>query len=250
MKDNALTNDQATPSPDILLSVRNLSCGYTSRPWGVFGKKEVKPVLKGLNLEIRRGELFGLVGESGSGKTTLGKCVLGLNDYEGEIIVNGEKRVKKPSFRERRKAAFEVQAVFQDSGSSLNPVKTIGWILEEPLRVHGMGSAAQRLVKVDRMLDLVGLNSSYKKRKPRELSSGQKQRISIGAALMLNPGLIVADEPVSSLDVSVAAQILNLFRELNERLGLALLFISHNMDLVNYLCDRVAVMRDGRVEEE
>ena len=232
---------------DPFLSVRGLSCSYTTRPWGMFGKKEVKPVLDQVNLEIGQGEIFGLVGESGCGKTTLGKCILGLMDYDGEIIVNGRKRGKNPSYRERRERAFEVQAVFQNSGASLNPVKSVGWILEEPLRVHGLGSAAERQVKTDHILDLVGLDSSHKKRKPRELSSGQKQRVAIGAALMLEPGLIVADEPVSALDVSVGAQILNLFRELNQQLGLALLFISHNLDLVNYLCDRVAVMRNGRI---
>ena len=237
------------------LSIRNLSNAYTTRPFGLFGKKEVKPVLNNVNLEIARGEIFGLVGESGCGKTTLAKCVLGLIDYEGEITVNGRTRGKKPSPQERRESAFEVQAVFQNPGASLNPVKTVGWILEEPLRVHGLpvvhgrrGSAAERQKRVDEMLDMVGLDASHKKRKPRELSSGQKQRLAIAAALMLKPGLIVADEPVSALDVSVAAQILNLFRELNKRLGLSLLFISHNMEVVHYLCDRVAVMRNGTIE--
>ena len=229
------------------LSVRNLSASYSSRPWGIFGKKEVKQVLNGINLEIGRGEIFGLVGESGWGKTTLGRCILGLMDYEGEIIVNGIKRAKKPSFKERRKSAFEIQAVFQNSGASLNPVKSAGWILEEPLKAHGLYSAAERKIRADKMLDLVGLDSSLTKRKPHELSAGQKQRLAIGAALMLQPGLIVADEPVSALDVSVAAQILNLLKELNARLGLSLLFISHNIDLVNYLCDRVVVLQEGKI---
>ena len=229
------------------LSVRNLSAGYASRNWGVFGKKEVKPVLDHIDLEIGKGEIFGLVGESGCGKTTLGKCILGLINYEGDIFVNGRRREKKLSFGKRREGAFEIQAVFQDSGASLNPVKTVGWILEEPLRAHGLGSPAERVQKVDHILELVGMDSSYKKRRPSELSSGQKQRVSIGAALMLSPGLIVADEPVSALDVSVAAQILNLFRQLNRQLGLSLLFISHNLDLVRYLCDRIAVMEKGRL---
>jgi len=231
------------------LRIRSLSASYTSRPWGVFGKKETKHVLDKVDLEIRHGEIFGLVGESGCGKSTLAKCILGTIDYAGEIIIDGRKRELKTSLSERRKRAFEVQAVFQDPGSSLNPVKQIGWILEEPLRAHGLGSAAERQDRVDYIMELVGLDSSYKKRKPRELSSGQKQRVAIGAALMLNPGLIVADEPVSALDVSVAAQILNLFRDLNRQLGLTLLFISHNLELVYYLCDRVALMQNGTIKE-
>ena len=205
--------------------------------------------MKQVNLSIGRGEIVGLVGESGCGKSTLARCILGLIDYEGEITVNDMKRPARPSSREIRERAFEVQAVFQDPGASLNPVKSIGWILEEPLRAHGLGSAAERQNRVDQTMELVGLDPSYKKRKPRELSSGQKQRVAIGAALMLKPGLIVADEPVSALDVSVGAQILNLFRELNRQLGLALLFISHNLELVHYLCDRAAIMRNGAIEE-
>jgi len=247
-----------TPNSSFL-GIRELSCEYISRPWGMFGKKEVKPVLRNINLDIERGEIFGLVGESGCGKSTLGRYILGLKDYRGEILINGSKLdnkagIKKLSLADRQKAARNVQAVFQDSGSSLNPAKTIGWILEEPLRAHGLplvngqgGSAAERQAKIDSTLELVGLDSSHKKRKPHELSSGQKQRAAIAFALMLDPGLIVADEPVSALDVSVAAQILNLFRELNRSLGLTLLFISHNLDLVGYLCDNVALMQNGEI---
>jgi len=238
---------QSTNQP--ILSVRSVSNAYITRPWGIIGKKEKKPVLNNVSLEIGRGEIFGLVGESGCGKTTLAKCILGLIYYEGEIHINGNKREARPSFAERRRSAFEVQAVFQNPSTSLNPVKTIGWILEEPLKAHRLGSATEREKRVDEILDLVGLDSTYKKRRPEELSSGQKQRVAIGFALMLNPGLIVADEPVSALDVSVAAQILNLFRDLNKRLGLALLFISHNLETVHFLCDRVAVMRNGGITD-
>jgi ABC-type glutathione transport system ATPase component len=215
-----------------LLVVKNVSNSYLSRRFGAFGKKETKQVLHNVNLEILPGEIHGLVGESGCGKTTLGKCILGLLDYEGEISVGN------------------VQAVFQDPSGALNPVMRVGWILEEPLRVHRIGDKKEREKKVDQMLDLIGLDPSYKKRKPVELSSGQKQRISIGCALMLSPSLVIADEPVSALDVSVGAQILNLFRDLNKRLGLSLLFISHNLNLVYYLCDRISVMKQGRIVEQ
>ncbi|MCL2093167.1 MAG: ATP-binding cassette domain-containing protein [Treponema sp.] len=246
-----MTNLEDSSRPPCLI-VRGLSNAYSSRTHGVFGKKVVTQVLDSVNLEVRQGEIFGLVGESGCGKTTLARCILGLIDYQGEILIRrGEGdllgQVKNPSLKQRKERAHLVQAVFQDPAAALNPVKTLGWILEEPLRAQGSYSAQERKYKVDRILDLVGLNSSYKTRRPRELSSGQKQRVSIGAALMVEPALIIADEPVSALDVSVGAQILNLFRELNENLGLAFLFISHNMELVHYLCGRIAHMEGGRI---
>ena len=244
---NFTTNHTNSHAHGPLLSVSGLSCSYATRAWGIFGKKEIKPVLNDVNFEISKGEIFGLTGESGCGKSTLVKCILGQIGYQGEIIIKNRKWNKNPDYRERRKRAFEVQAVFQNSGASLNPVKTIGWILEEPLKVHNLGAAAERRFKVDYILDQVGLDSSYKKRKPHELSTGQKQRVSIGAALMLNPSLIIADEPVSALDVSVGAQILNLFRELNHQTGLTLFFISHNQDQVCYLCNCTALLENGRI---
>jgi ABC-type glutathione transport system ATPase component len=238
---------------DPLLMVQGVSSSYISRSYGVFGRKTEKPVLHGINLEMGRGEIFGLVGESGCGKTTLGRCILGLIDYSGLIVIDGMTGSGSSGWQPRRlrqERAGKVQAVFQDPAGALNPVKSVGWLLEEPLRVHRIGTKAERERKVARILEMVGMDSSYTKRRPAELSSGQKQRVSIAAALMLEPKLLVADEPVSALDVSVGAQILNIFTELNRTLGLSILFISHNLSLVYYLCDSIAVMRRGRIIEQ
>jgi len=216
-----------------LLSIRDVSNAYISRALGIFGKKEIKPVLKHISLELRTGEIFGLTGKSGCGKTTLARCILGLIDYEGEILLDGQ----KPK-------TAQVQMVFQEPGASLNPAKKTGWLIEEPLVIHKIGAPQERAQKVDEMLLRVGLDPSYKTRRVNELSGGQKQRVCIARALILQPRLLIADEAISSLDVSAGAQILNLFRSLHEDHALDILFISHNKDAVEYLCDRVAVMRD------
>jgi ABC-type glutathione transport system ATPase component len=233
-----------------LLEVKHVSNSYTIRGESGFGRKSAKPVLCDVSFEIARGEIFGLVGESGCGKTTLGRCILGLINYDGEILIDGVTQRSRGNAPHRKAMARRVQAVFQDPAASLNPAKRVGWLLEEPLRIHGRGSALEREKQTAEVLELIGLDLSYRNRRVHELSAGQKQRICIGCALMLKPGLIIADEPVSALDVSVGAQILNLFRDLHERLGLALLFVSHNLDLVYYLCDRIAVMEKGRIVEQ
>jgi ABC-type dipeptide/oligopeptide/nickel transport system ATPase subunit len=232
-----------------VLSIRDLSCAYISRSFGLLGKKEVKPVLKHINMDIAPGGIFGLTGESGCGKSTLARCILGLIDYEGEIVIDGQKREERGRLsRERRlRLARKAQMVFQDSGASLNPAKKIGALMEEPLCIHRIGSPPERERKTDEMLVRVGLDPSYKKRRVTELSGGQKQRVCVGRALLLEPKLLIADEAISSLDVSVAAQILNLFRDLHDDLGLSILFISHNTDAVEYLCDTVAVMEEGNL---
>jgi ABC-type glutathione transport system ATPase component len=227
----------------VLLIVKNVSNIYSSRRMGLFGKREEKKVLDNVNLEINRGEIFGLAGKSGSGKTTLSRCILGLIEYQGEILIDGLSNTKSNAKTRARKLG----AVFQDPGAALNPVKKVGWLLEEPLRIHHLESKKERETQVDEMLELIGLDPSYKKRRPGELSSGQKQRVSIGCALMLRPSLIIADEPVSALDVSIGAQIVNLFQDLRDSLGISLLFISHNLDLINYLCDRFAVIEQGKI---
>jgi len=222
-----------------LLSIRNVSNAYTDRKHGVFGAIDEKPVLNKVNLEMQKGEIFGLTGKSGCGKSTLARCILELIDYEGEILFCGKKNSQ----------THEIQMVFQDPGASLNPVKKIGWLMEEPLVIHRTGGAKERTQSVDEMLHRVGLDPSYKTRGIHELSGGQKQRVCIGRALILKPYLLIADEAISSLDVSAGAQILNLFRELHESLKLDILFISHNKDAVDYLCGRKAVMEKGQVTE-
>jgi ABC-type glutathione transport system ATPase component len=234
---------------ETLLEVRNVSNRYITR--SVLGGRDEKPVLDHINLELRQGEILGIVGESGSGKTSLGKSILGLIDYEGEIRIDGvlqNRQGRLPgSSAKRRLLARKVQAVFQNF--SLNPVKRVGTFLEEPLKIHRLGTKQERMLRIDEVLDLVGLEPSYKNRRVSELSGGQKQRVCIASALILRPKLIIADEATSALDVSVAAQILNLFQDLHRRLSLSLVFISHDLNVVYYLCDRIAVMYRGQIVE-
>jgi len=194
---------------------------------------EVKAV-NGVSFFLDRGKVLGIVGESGSGKSTLAKCVLGLvTDVEGVLEVNSPRP----------------QMVFQDPYGSLNPAKTVGWILEEPLRAAGMRDREERREKVRGFLPLVGLEGEHLERRPAQLSGGQRQRVAIAAALIQGSKLIVLDEPVSALDVTLQAQILELLADLKERLGLSYLFISHDLAVVYQLCSRVAVMTGGEIVE-
>ncbi|MDR0623481.1 MAG: ATP-binding cassette domain-containing protein, partial [Treponema sp.] len=199
MTDTAIKTEPSMNGP-FILRVNRVSASYITRTHGIFGKKTIKPVLDSINLEIREGEIFGLLGPSGCGKTTLGRCILGLINYEGGIFIDGQGQEHGPrrsgSGPARRGMALKVQAVFQDPAASLNPVKRIGWIMEEPLVIHRIGSRQRRAKQVDEMLERVGLDPSYKTRRVNELSSGQKQRVCIGRALMLKPELIIADEAV------------------------------------------------------
>ena len=197
--------------------------------------KDRKQVLRDVSLALNPGEVLGIVGESGSGKSTLAKCVLGLvTDITGELTVSSTRP----------------QMVFQDPYGSLNPAKTVGWILEEPLRAAGVKDKALRRKKVADFLPLVGLEEEHLSRRPAQLSGGQRQRVAIAAALIQGSKLIVLDEPVSALDVTLQAQILRLLADLKEELSLSYLFISHDLAVVYQLCDRVAVMTGGEIVEE
>ena len=201
-------------------------------------------------LEIERGEILGLVGESGSGKSTMANIIVRLiSPDKGKIVFNGVE-ISSLSARAFRKFRREIQMVFQDPYSSINPKKSIGYLLKECLKIHEKGMSDEEMErKVSESLDEVGLDSSYAKRYPASLSGGQRQRVAIALALIIRPKLIVLDEPVSALDVSVEAQILNLLLDLRKKHGLTYLFISHDLNVVSYIADRIAVMYLGSIVE-
>jgi peptide/nickel transport system ATP-binding protein len=204
--------------------------------------------LKGVSIDIRPGETVGLVGESGSGKTTLGRAVLGLAPVTGGSIRYDGREIANLKRRDRRSLADEIQVVFQDPYSSLNPSLTIEGILSEPLTARGVAGKEAKS-RVGDLLDRVGLPAGAATRLPREFSGGQRQRIAIARALALDPKLIVCDEPVSALDLSTQARVLDLFIEIQERTGVAYLFISHDLAVVRHISHRVAVMYHGELVE-
>ncbi|QWU17164.1 oligopeptide transport system ATP-binding protein [Paenibacillus sophorae] len=229
----------------------------------VKGLKKYYPIKKGflnktqgfvkavddISFTVRRGETFGLVGESGCGKSTTGRSLLRLIEpTNGEIIFEGQD-IRKLSMEELRKRRRDMQIVFQDPFSSLDPRNTVERILEEPMIVHGVGDAKERKAAVQRLADVVGLSKAHLQRYPHQFSGGQRQRIGIARALALQPKLIVADEPVSALDVSIQSQVINLMQDLQREFGLTYIFIAHDLSVVKHICDRVAVMYLGRIVE-
>lgn len=205
--------------------------------------------MDGINLSVKQGEILGIVGESGCGKSTLGRSILRLIEpTSGEVIFEGTNicGLKKEEMRLKRR---EMQIVFQDPGASLNPRLTVGEIIGEPLEVFHICEGKEKEERIYKLMDLVGINRAYINRFPHEFSGGQRQRLGIARALAVNPKLIICDEPVSALDVSIRAQVLNLMKELKDKLNLTYIFISHDLSVVHHICDRVAVMYLGRVVE-
>jgi ABC-type oligopeptide transport system ATPase subunit len=230
----------------------------------VEGLKKYFPIKKGIlvertvdfvkavddvSFEISEGETLGLVGESGSGKSTTGYCILQLMKPTGGSIVFQGAELTTLGREDLRRARREMQIVFQDPYASLDPRMTVGTIVSEPLEVHGIGTRRSRRETVRRLLDVVGFNPNYTNRYPHEFSGGQRQRIGIARALALNPKLIVCDEPVSALDVSIQAQILNLLKDLQQDFNLTYLFIAHDLAVVRTMSDRIAVMNRGKLVE-
>ncbi len=216
-----------------------------------FFMREVGQVkaIEEVNLSIRRGETLGLVGESGCGKSTLGRTLIRL--YEptaGTVQFDGENFLNL-SGEALRKKRRDIQMIFQDPYASLDTRMTVGQIIEQPFKIHGLLGKIEREIRVKQLLEMVGLKASHVNRYPHEFSGGQRQRISIARAISLNPKLIICDEPVSALDVSIQAQILNLLKDLQDRLQLTYLFISHDLSVIEHVCDRIAVMYLGRIVE-
>ncbi len=241
--------------PDVLLSVKGLVKSYSTRKQGFFGtaKETAVRAVDGVSFDLMRGECLGLVGESGCGKTTVSKLLMrAVTPEEGSITYydeSGSHDLRAAQGAALQRLRTRIQMVFQDPVSSLSPRMTVQNILAEPLEIHGRGTQASRLETVCTLMEAIGLDRRYLNRYPHSFSGGQRQRIGIARALALGPDLLICDEPVSALDVSVQAQILNLLKDLQKELGLTYLFISHNLAVVDYMADRIAVMYRGRIVE-
>lgn len=230
-----------------LVEINNLNMKYAVKSGFSAKNNEFIYALNNISLKIKKGEILGIVGESGCGKSTLGKCILRLeNGYTGQIIFNGKDISEESNLKNFRKSA---QMIFQNPYASLNPRMRIYDILKEPLIVHGEKNGNIINEKINEVCELTGIDKSALNYYPHEFSGGQRQRISIASAIILKPRFIVADEPVSALDVSIRAQIINLLKDLKEKLNLTILFISHDLSVVRHICDRTAVMYLGEIVE-
>ncbi len=242
-------NQSNNNNKEVLIKVSNLKKHFPIRR-GVF-RRQVGAVqaVDGISFNIYKGETLGLVGESGCGKSTAGRTILQLLTPTDGKVYFGDEDLTSLNRSDLRRKRRHMQMIFQDPYASLNPRMQVGSIIGEPLQIHGLGNAASRKERVQELLSLVGLNPYFVKRYPHEFSGGQRQRIGIARALATNPSFIVADEPISALDVSIQAQVVNLLDDLKSELGLTYLFIAHDLSMVRYISDRVAVMYLGRIVE-
>ncbi len=234
-----------------LLEVKDLTMHFPIRARGLITRTigHVKAV-DGVSFSIRKGEALGLVGESGSGKSTTGRLITRLyQPTSGQILFEG-KDIAKAGARELKPIRRDIQMIFQDPYTSLNPRHTVGEIISAPLEIHKLVPRDRRLRRVQELLEIVGLNPEHYNRYPHEFSGGQRQRIGIARALTMRPKLLVADEPVSALDVSIQAQIINLLKDLQKELGIAFLFIAHDLAIVRHFCPEIAVMYLGKIVEQ
>jgi peptide/nickel transport system ATP-binding protein len=237
------------PNAPVVLEVKSLAKSFWLKQ-GLFGKREFKAV-QNVNFQLRKGHTLGVVGESGSGKTTMGLTLLRLHEPTGGEVLFDGRNLLKLSDRERQLMRRRIQIVFQNPYASLNPRFTIGQTLQEPMVIHDIGAnSAEREQRARTLLEKVGLDASALARYPHEFSGGQRQRIAIARCLTLNPEVLVLDEAVSALDVSVQAQVLNLLKDLQDEFGLAYVFISHDLAVVRFISDEVLVMKDGQVVEQ
>ena len=234
---------------ETVLQVENLKKYFPVKNSKLFGKMRYLKAVNDISFSIKKGETLGLIGESGCGKSTVGKTIMGLNNItSGTVNFNG-RDISKLTNKDMKPLREEIQMIFQDPYSSLDPKKTVGYQVKEPLDIFSIGTNKERQEKTKEILETVGLSYYYINRYPHEFSGGQRQRINIARALILDPELLICDEPTSALDVSIQAQVLNLLKEIQRKLGLTYLFISHDLSVVKYLSDDIAIMYLGKIVE-